>query len=50
MNYTASTANVLIAKKSTLCLSTDLTSIKPESQLKFKEYSKTSISETLKIL
>ena len=49
MNYITSTANMLIAEKSALCLSTNLTSIESESQLKFKESSKTSVSETSKI-
>ena len=33
-----------------MCLSTDLTSIKSESQLKLKESSKTSVPETSEIL
>ena len=50
MNYIASTANMLIAEKSALCLSTDLTSIESESQLKLKESSKTSVPETPEVL
>ena len=50
MNYTASTANMLIAEESALCLSTDLASIKSKSQLKLKESSKTSVPETSKVL
>ena len=50
MNYTASTANRLIVEESALCLSTDLTSIESESQLKSKKSSKTSVPETPEIL
>ena len=50
MNYTASTANMLIVEKSALCLSINLTSIESESQSKSKESSKTSVSETSEIL
>ena len=50
MNYTTSTANMLIAEESALCLSTDLTSIEFESQPKSKESSKTSVPEISKIL
>ena len=41
---------MLIIEKSALCLSTDLTSIKSKSQLKSKEFSKTSVSKTSEIL
>ena len=41
---------MLIAEKSALYLSTNLTSIKSESQLKSKESSKTSVPETPEIL
>ena len=41
---------MLIIEKSALYLSTDLTSIESESQLKSKEFSKTSVPETSEIL